>query len=143
MPAITGYPHRDTPDAFRAFAARWHSAQPPDPGWVVVRLSDGLAIGEIGFGFEAEPGVRTGGYGFAPAAWGQGYASEALSAVLPFVLGQPGVLRVVAEALKTNVASWRVMEKAGMTFVEEFQRAEGHQLRQFVSFRIDRQAQAT
>ena len=111
---------------------------PPDPGWVVIRASDGLAVGEIGFSVEADPGVRTGGYGFAGSAWGRGYASEALAAVLPVVLGRPGVRRVVAEALNSNVASWRVMEKAGMVRTHEFERKEDGEAVHYVCCAIGR-----
>lgn len=133
-----GYPHADTPDALRAFAEGWRGESPPDPGWLVIRARDGLAIGEIGFGFEVEPGVLTGGYGFAAVAWGRGYASEALTTVLTHVLGQPGAKRVVAEALRSNVASWRVMEKAGMRFVRELEREEGGTVVAFVEYAMSR-----
>jgi RimJ/RimL family protein N-acetyltransferase len=47
-----------------------------------------------------------------------GYAAEALRGLLDHVLAQPGVRRVVAQALVEHRASRRVMEKAGMRYLE-------------------------
>ena len=49
------------------------------------------------------------------ASWGQGHATDALRALLPHVLADPRVRRVMAETPVTHTASRRVMEKAGMT----------------------------
>ena len=125
------YPHADTADALRGFAGGDVGASPP---WLIIRLADELAIGEIGFGGEIEPGVRTGGYGLTESAWGQGFATEALVAVLAATFAEAGVSRVVAEALKSNVGSWRVMEKAGMRRIAEFEQDEGEIHATFVRY---------
>jgi RimJ/RimL family protein N-acetyltransferase len=49
-------------------------------------------------------------------SWGQGYASEALRALLTALLGDAAVRRVVAETMVDHLASRRVMEEAGMTY---------------------------
>ena len=59
------------------------------------------------------------GYVLARAAWGKGYMSEALRALIDWALTQPGVTRVSAFCDVENVASARVMEKAGMAFEAE------------------------
>jgi [ribosomal protein S5]-alanine N-acetyltransferase len=46
--------------------------------------------------------------------WGRGYATEAASAVLQLAHGELGLARVIALAYPENIASQRVMEKAGM-----------------------------
>ena len=53
------------------------------------------------------------GYALAQAFWGKGYATEAVMAVTAWALSQPGFHRVGALCDLENVASQRVLEKAG------------------------------
>lgn len=60
-------------------------------------------------------GLKVGiGYGAARAYWGKGYVTEATRAVIQWALQQPSIYRVYATTDVENVASRRVMEKAGM-----------------------------
>lgn len=59
------------------------------------------------------------GYRYRRAAWGRGYATEAARLLVSAALADPGVTAVVATALVTNVGSWRVMEKLGMTHTRD------------------------
>jgi ribosomal-protein-alanine N-acetyltransferase len=54
-------------------------------------------------------------YKLLPGYWGQGYASEALRAVLAFGFGGLKLHRIEAGCAVDNGASARVLEKAGMT----------------------------
>jgi RimJ/RimL family protein N-acetyltransferase len=54
------------------------------------------------------------------AAWGKGYATEGSRALIGTGFAEHGVRRVVAETMAVNVASRRVMEKAGMSLVRSF-----------------------
>lgn len=54
------------------------------------------------------------GYVLAKAFWGSGLMSEAVSAVVAWALAQPSIFRVSATCDVENVASARVLEKAGM-----------------------------
>jgi [ribosomal protein S5]-alanine N-acetyltransferase len=56
------------------------------------------------------------GYVLARPFWGRGYVTEALRAVLDYAFQNPGMYRVWAVCDAENVASARVMEKAGMSF---------------------------
>lgn len=56
------------------------------------------------------------GYVLRESHWGQGYATEALSALVDWALSQPGIYRASASCDVDNPASGRVMEKAGMRF---------------------------
>lgn len=56
------------------------------------------------------------GYVLARPYWGQGYMTEALSALVDWSLEQPGIWRASAFCDIDNHASARVMENAGMTF---------------------------
>lgn len=80
--------------------------------WAVA-LNDTRLIGGIGLrtrGFKADFG-----YVIAKPYWGNGYATEALCAVVQWALQQPHILRVWAVCDVENIASARVMEKAGLT----------------------------
>lgn len=55
------------------------------------------------------------GYALACPYWGKGYMSEILRAVVGWAFEQPDIYRVQAFCDAENIASARVMEKAGMT----------------------------
>jgi RimJ/RimL family protein N-acetyltransferase len=55
------------------------------------------------------------GYGFNPAYWGQGYASEAVGALVAFGFAELKLHRIYARCDTRNKASRRVMKKLGMT----------------------------
>jgi ribosomal-protein-alanine N-acetyltransferase len=54
------------------------------------------------------------GYTFNRAYWGNGYATEAASALLDRAFSHLRLHRIVATCDTRNTASWRVMEKIGM-----------------------------
>jgi RimJ/RimL family protein N-acetyltransferase len=73
------------------------------------------------------------GYRLRKSAWGKGYATEGSRALIRKGFTEFGVRRVVAEAMAVNVASRRVMEKAGLRLVRTFHqpwpyRIEGDEL---------------
>jgi RimJ/RimL family protein N-acetyltransferase len=82
--------------------------------YFMVRKADGAVIGELGCAVEGDSDTGEVGYSVIEPCWGQGYASEALRALLEHVLAMPGISRVIAQAPVGHVASRRVMEKAGM-----------------------------
>jgi RimJ/RimL family protein N-acetyltransferase len=55
------------------------------------------------------------GYILHPDAWGQGYAVEALSAVIAHLLTRPDVTRLTADVDPRNDASLRLLAKLGFT----------------------------
>jgi len=92
-----------------------------------------------GFGFWAAIGKRTGrflgwfhfrphtpggpvelGFRLRREAWGRGYATEGSRALIHKGFTELGVDRVYAEAVAVNIASRRVMEKAGLRYVRTF-----------------------
>ena len=54
------------------------------------------------------------GYSLNRKFWGQGYATEAAEALVKFGFGQLNLHRIFATCDPFNVASARVLEKAGM-----------------------------
>lgn len=116
-PCAGGYPTPDTRDAFRSLI---EGERPLDRGpWLIIRKADGLVIGDIGLDGRPGPGVATGGYGLVPSAWGRGFATEALRALIARTFEHPGIRRIEADTGVTNIASRRVMEKAGMHLERE------------------------
>jgi RimJ/RimL family protein N-acetyltransferase len=60
------------------------------------------------------------GYRLQRLVWGKGYATEGSQALIRTGFLELGVQRVVATALAANIASIRVMEKAGLTFEKRY-----------------------
>ena len=73
----------------------------------------GSHVGDLSFkGLNADGSVEI-GYGISEIYRGNGYAAEAVDAVVTWALNQPGVCRVEAETEPDNKASQRVLEKCG------------------------------
>jgi ribosomal-protein-alanine N-acetyltransferase len=81
--------------------------------WGVVERASGMLIGDAGL-YRTPAGEVELGYTLALAAWGRGYATEAATAWLEAAFGPLGITEVIALAEPDNVASLRVLEKAGM-----------------------------
>jgi ribosomal-protein-alanine N-acetyltransferase len=56
------------------------------------------------------------GYALAREYWGHGYATEAVRAMIEFGFEHLNLNRIEARAVPANVASTRVMQKAGMKY---------------------------
>ena len=70
-------------------------------------------VGNLSFrGLEAD-GILEIGYGIHAAHEGQGYMTEAVSAVVAWAATQNGVQRIEAETEADNAASQRVLQKSG------------------------------
>jgi len=60
------------------------------------------------------------GYRLLPSAWGRGLATEGARLLVRRAFADLGVHRVVATTMAVNVASRRVLEKAGLRHVDTF-----------------------
>ena len=108
-----GWPrHESVADAraFLAFSDEEWRKWPAGP-YLIESRADGRLLGGTGFSFEA-PGVSATGYVLARDAWGVGYATEALAAVV-MVAKTLAVRRLHALCHPDNPASVRVLEKCG------------------------------
>jgi RimJ/RimL family protein N-acetyltransferase len=106
---------------------------PGEPGgWVqlsVVERERGTLVGDVGFSrADGEPGVIKLGYTIAPEVQGRGYATEAVKALVSYVLGTLRADVVRAYASADNIPSIRVAEKAGMELVERFEGRDGDEV---------------
>lgn len=79
----------------------------------LMELEDKTRVGDFCFkGLNSDGSVEI-GYGVIPEYWGNGYATEMVEAITKWALSQPGVSRIEAETDLNNLASQRVLEKAG------------------------------
>jgi RimJ/RimL family protein N-acetyltransferase len=95
------------------------------------RSEDDVVVGEIGGGFVA-PGVVEIGYAVVASAWGRGYATEAVRALVERARAVPDVERIIGHTPLDRPASGRVLEKAGFARVgEEEDEHDGAPIRVF------------
>ncbi|RJF73814.1 N-acetyltransferase [Deinococcus cavernae] len=108
-------------DPLPIFPALLHglSEEGPEEGevlgsFVLVQAATGLVVGMMG---SKDPPNGAGeveiGYGLIPAAWGQGYATEAVAELVRHLHTWPDVRTLTAETSVTNLASERVLQKLG------------------------------
>lgn len=74
----------------------------------------GATVGFCGLvhpGGQADAEVK---YAFHRSSWGQGFATEAVSALLPYGASRFGLTEIIATTAPENAASHRVLLKAGM-----------------------------
>lgn len=81
--------------------------------WAVIGEEDRRLLGMISARVEGHKWEL--GYVLTRACWGRGYMTEAVTVLIQWALGQPGIYRVWSVCDVENLASARVMEKAGMT----------------------------
>ncbi len=92
----------------------------------------GKVIGFCGLvhpGGQAEAEIK---YAFLRSHWGQGLATEAVTMLLLHGARGRGLTRIIATVAPDNLASQRVLTKAGMTFAHLRQNDDGSTTRVFV-----------
>jgi len=84
---------------------------------LAITLND-EAVGAIGVVFKDDVYRRTAeiGYWLGEAYWSQGFASRAVKVLTEYVLAHTNICRMYAGVFENNVASARVLEKAGYQF---------------------------
>ncbi len=121
MPEVTRWLLRTEVDPV-SFKAAWRrAAEDPNDHSVAVVLGD-VVIGTVSLDVVdgmGQPGMapRTEaelGYIFDPAYAGQGYATEAVAAIVAHAFDRLGVRRITAGCFADNLASVRILEKVGM-----------------------------
>jgi RimJ/RimL family protein N-acetyltransferase len=121
-----GYPLAGTIPPARAIIAQDHDGQWRS-GFGMYQIvlpsngsggDDQTVIGDIGFHSAPSDGSVEIGYGIVAAHRGHGFVTGAVSALTAWALAQPGVTEVRAETDPENVASQRVLDRAGFTLVD-------------------------
>lgn len=147
-PVVTEFmiwpPHEDIEESRRVIGAWVAERKRSDRyEWCVVPKAVGEARGSLGVVMIDEAtGTVELGYCLARECWGMGYMPEAVRAVIDLMFGTVGVRRVIAKHDVDNLKSGRVMQKAGMRYLET--RAGGVRnnrgLRDVVVYAIDNPA---
>jgi RimJ/RimL family protein N-acetyltransferase len=114
---------------------RGYDELPPGLGYfAAVDRASGQPIGWLGLRPPTSTGLRpqssTGpgtaggeaelGYRLLPEVWGLGYATEGARALIGHAFTELDLARVVATTMTLNLASRRVLEKAGLSLVRTF-----------------------
>lgn len=93
--------------------------------------STGEQIGFAGLKYLEELGEVDVAYRLMPSHWGMGLATEAALASVRFGFTQLGLKRIIGLTMPENIASVRVLEKAGLRYAETVA-FWGHQFSKFV-----------
>ena len=90
--------------------------------FAAIEKDSGEFLGWFGFRPKdaGDPNEITLGYRLRQAVWGRGYATEGARALIRKGFTELGVQRVVATTYQDNLASRRVMEKAGLRLVRTY-----------------------
>ena len=88
--------------------------------WTIFLTATNQPIGTICFwNFSVDQKTAELGYELLPDYWGQGYALEAIQALVDIGFKHYGFTDIVAYPRSANIASCRLLEKAGFKLVEE------------------------
>jgi len=103
----------------RGMAEQWIASHHPQweegsgAAFAVVRQQDQRVIGAVGLTIERRHAAAELGYWIGKPYWGQGYASEAVAGVVRCAFEDLALHRLHASHFAGNLASRRVLEKAG------------------------------
>ncbi len=108
--------HIESEEAARAHALKFRGMYDERSAlWWVIETRD--PVEAIGFGglfmLDHTADSAEVGYGFLEAHWGQGYASEAVGAIIEYGFGPLGAHRIAGRVDPENPASARVLTKLG------------------------------
>lgn len=99
----------------------YYRAWPPQGSWAAHRRADDEFIGWFHLRPDKlAPEEMELGYRLKRTAWGKGLATEGALALIQQSFGSWGYGKISARTLAVNLASRRVMEKAGLKFETEF-----------------------
>ncbi len=92
--------------------------RPTPESWVQLAVDGGSGIiGDVAVWLDADETFATIGYTVAPHHQGQGYATEAVGAVVDWLFERKQVHRIGATIDPRNMASARVLERCGFEYV--------------------------
>jgi ribosomal-protein-alanine N-acetyltransferase len=128
------FPHPYTTRDARVFIRASRLLRPETRFAIVV---EGQAVGSIGFAPHADVERVSAeiGYWLGEAFWGRGITTEALIAVTEHAIREHRLTRLYAVPFEWNVASCRVLEKAGYVLEGRMRRSaikEGRVIDQFL-----------
>jgi [ribosomal protein S5]-alanine N-acetyltransferase len=116
------FPHPYTVHDARTFIRAMRKA---DPETVFAIQVEGAAVGSIGFLLQQDVDRMSSeiGYWLGEPFWGRGIVTEALAAVTSYAIERHGLTRLFAVPFAANLASCRVLEKAGYVLEARLRRS--------------------
>lgn len=87
--------------------------------WAIFEIASSQMIGYCGLRYLDELDEVEVLYGLAKAYWGRGIATQAVKASLSYGFDVANLDRIIAMALPENLASRRVIEKAGLQYEKQ------------------------
>ena len=119
-PEVTRFlPSRGTPisrekveKSLRSFVEHWQQRRYGI--WTILENASSQMVGYCGLRYLAELDDVEVLYGLAKAYWGRGITTQAVKASIAYGFDIANLDRIIALALPDNIASRRVMEKAGL-----------------------------
>ena len=93
------------------------AAYPELGSWAVVDKANGEVVGETGLALLTETKEIEAGYVLRKDYWGRGLGTELLKGLLNHGFSNLSLSQIVAVCNPENLASARIMEKCGMTFI--------------------------
>jgi [ribosomal protein S5]-alanine N-acetyltransferase len=102
-----------------------HPDRVQDPVRVFAIEVEGVACGSIGVFPQADIHRRNAeiGYWLAEEYWGKGIMTEAVKRTIEYGFDTFDIIRIFARPFSTNLASQRVLEKAGMKLEARFEKS--------------------
>jgi RimJ/RimL family protein N-acetyltransferase len=129
VPEVARYQGWDAPfgeEQARRFVAALATSHPDAADewfqFAVTESASGRLLGDVAAAPESDHRLARIGFTLAPEAQGRGFATEAVTALLDYLVHTRGKHRVTAECDARNLASVAVLERIGM-------RREAHHLR--------------
>ena len=115
----TGDPPFESIDSAHRFIAEYDHYKKHGFGrWAVLKKEDNKFIGWCGLKYNEENDIDI-GFRFFQNEWGKGYASEAAKATIEYGANNLSIQRIIGRAAKQNIASLRILEKLGFTYVKK------------------------
>ena len=125
-PAVLRYRSRKTitPKMTRRFLAFARQSRWEDPrtffAYAIENRTGKIGMGQCGMAAISEKDSREKSvylwYSLLPRYWGKGYMTEAVQALIQLGFSKFGLAIISAECEPENIASYRVMEKAGLIY---------------------------
>jgi RimJ/RimL family protein N-acetyltransferase len=102
------------PEVMRFLSGDFLKPRGGEPGvWTARERASDAFVGWFGL-YDRGDGTGDLGYRLARIMWGSGYATEGAKRVVDFGFSELGLARIVADTMAVNLASRRVMERAGL-----------------------------
>ena len=113
------YPVYTNAEDVRTWIETLNPDDPDDYDVGIVLKSTGELIGSGGIYYVPETGLWMIGYNLRKDQWGNGYATEMIRGLIDFAKTRREVRGITGTFASENNRSRRVMEKLGMTFLED------------------------